>query len=151
MTATSLYGDLEQAFAGGHGASPCGKTSCRHAGNIVHRKDRIRSEAGEQPVIDHRCRAKPVFFIGLENEDGAAVEITMLRQIRRSAEQHAAVPVMSAGMHHAVMFGTPFRISCFGDWQRVHIRPEGDAGLAVAALQDADDTGAADTLSLIHI
>ena len=111
----------------------------------MHREDGIRLEAGEQPVINHRRGAKPVFFIGLENEDGASVEITMLCQMRRGAEQHAAVPVMTAGMHHAVMCGTPFGIACLGDRQRVHIRPEGDAGLAVATLQDADDTGAANT------
>ena len=69
----------------------------------------------------------------------------MLCQVRRGAEQHAAVPVMTAGMHHTVMCRTPFGIACLGDRQRVHIRPEGDAGLAVATLQDADDTGAADT------
>ena len=78
MAAACPDGDLEQAFAGGHGASPCDETPGRHAGDIVHRNDRIRLEAGEQPVIDHRCGAKSVFFLGLENEDSAAIKITML-------------------------------------------------------------------------
>ena len=42
------------------------------------------------------------------------------------------------------MFRAPFRIAGLGDRQGVHIRAKGDAGLAIAALQDADDTGSAD-------
>ena len=103
MAALRGDGDLEQAFTGGDGPASGGEATGRHPRNIVHGEHPIDGEPGEQPVPDHRRRAKPMFLIRLEDEDDAAVEIAMARQMRRRPQQHAGMAVMAFGMHHAVV------------------------------------------------
>ena len=51
--------------------------------------------------------------------------------------------VMAASMHNAGMVRAPFGCARLGDGKSVHVRAEGNAGLPVATLQHADNTGSA--------
>ena len=86
MAAARCDCDFEQALACRDRSSAGGEASCRHSGNIMHREDGIRRKAGKQPVPDHRCGAEAVFLVGLKDEDHAANEITMSRQVCSRSE-----------------------------------------------------------------
>ena len=68
---------------------------------IVHAIDLLDAELVEEPVIDHRHRARAAFLGGLEDDDGVPREVACRRQALRRAEQHRGVPVVSAGVHLA--------------------------------------------------
>ena len=65
-------------------------------------------------------------------------------KVARGAEQHGGVAVMPAGMHHARRGAAIRQVVRLHDGQRVHVRPQADARLAVAGPQHADHAGLAD-------
>ncbi|KQU91328.1 hypothetical protein ASD12_26650 [Mesorhizobium sp. Root102] len=53
---------------------------------------------------------------------------------------------MAAGMHDAGIAGTVRCVGLLGDAQCIHVGPERNCSVAAAALQRADDAGAANAL-----
>ena len=89
-------------------------------------------------------------FRRLKDHDRVAREIPRLGEITGRAEQHRSMPVMAAGVHLARRPGGVSEICRLLDRQRVHIGAQRDYldiafGRRLAALDDADDAGAAET------
>src|ERR1700682_107403 len=116
----------------------------------MHSKDLIDGKTVHQPVPDHRGSAGAALFRWLKDHNRIAREIPGLREITGRTEQHRGMPVMAAGMHLAGRFGGVSEIGLLLDRQRIHIGAQPDhldiasAG-RFAALDDADDAGAAET------
>ena len=114
----------------------------------MHAVDLVDGEAVHQPVLDHRGCSRAALLRGLKDHDRVAREIARLRQITGGAEQHRGMPVMAAGVHQALCLGGVSEVGRLLDRQRIHVgaKPDHpDIGLArgLAALDDADDAGAA--------
>lgn len=109
-----------------------------HAGPVVQREHGIDGKLPEEAIVDHCLRAAAAFFRRLEDEDHGAVEVAMLRQIARRAEQHRGVAVVPAGVHLVLVLRRVRERVEFGNRQRVHIRPQAYRALARALSQHAD-------------
>ena len=72
-----------------------------HAGPVVHAKNCIHREAGEQAFLHHLARTAAALFGGLEDQVDRAVEVAVFGQILRRRQKHGRVAVMPAGVHLA--------------------------------------------------
>ncbi len=117
-----------------------------NAGPVVQPVDGARPIALEKPVIEHRHRARTGLFRRLKTEIDGAAEIACLGQMPGCAEEHRRVPIVPAGMHHAVVLGGVGQAGFLHDRQGVHVGAQHDrvaAGTALA-VQDPEHAGAAD-------
>ena len=141
----------DDGIASGHDrAGPKRECADRDARTVMHAVDLLDAEPVHQPVLDHRDRAGAALFRRLEDHDRVACEIAGLGKIARRTQKHRGVAVMAAGVHQALCPGGVGQIGRLLDRQRVHVRPQPDdphvaPADGLAALDDADDAGAADT------
>jgi hypothetical protein len=136
VAAAAFDVDGDPVGGGHHGAGAHRDLPGRQAGPVVHGIDRIAGESLEQSVVDHGLRATEALFTGLEDQVGHAVELPRGREVACRAQQHGGVPVVAAGVHHAVALRAPGHRVFFLDGQRVHVGAQADAppkGVAPAA------------------
>ena len=120
----------------------------------MHAIDALDRKALEEPILDHRQRARAAFFRRLEAEYQRAVEIARLGEMFGRAEQQRGVAVVAAGVHAAGNLGGVFRAAGFEDRQRVHVGAQQRPLLRpirgpIGAVQQPDDARAAD--ALVHL
>ncbi len=157
MTTGSFRGFRHRAVAAIAGMVMSKKSAPRHAGackyldlfgsklrRIVQPVDLVAGKALEQIVGEHRARPAETFLGRLENENRGCHRSCGFREIARSAEQNGGVAVMAAAVKAARNGGAPRQVGLLFHWQRVHVGAKPDPAAAAAlALQQADDTGAA--------
>ena len=124
-----------------HGPLPKREPALCDARHVVHREDRVARKALEQPLLDHQPRTARVLFGGLEDQVQRAGEAARFGQMPGGCQQHRGVPVMAAGMHHAIMGACPGLAGGFLQRQGVHVGAQAQAPRTVATAQGADDTG----------
>ena len=130
-----------------HRAGADGEGADRDARHVVHAVDLLDAETVHHAVLDHLRAAAAALLGRLEDHDGRAVEVARLGEVLGRAEQHRRVAVVAAGMHDA---GRPSTCRGRPSPPRSAARPCRRAGrstlpeLVAAALDHADDAGAAD-------
>ncbi|MNT40027.1 hypothetical protein D3C72_1763190 [compost metagenome] len=102
MAAFSSHIDLDAVGRRHHCPRVDANRALAHGRPVVHGIDGFHRELLKQPVLDHFTRARVAFFSRLEDEHGAAIEITGFSQIARSAHQHGSMAIMATGMHQAL-------------------------------------------------
>ena len=112
--------------------------------HAVHLAD---AEAIHHAIFDHFPAASAAFFCRLENHHCGAGKVARLGQIACRAQQHGRVAVMAAGVHFPGNRRLVGKFVGLLDRQRVHVGAQADrlAGGALAAADDADHAGAAET------
>ena len=107
-------------------------------------EDGIHRKTLEQAVGHHRQGTGAALFGRLEDQHDGAVELRMQGQVPRRSQQHRRMAVVAAGMHSArVLAGMGEAVVLFHR-QRIHVGAQTDGALALAALQNAHNTGAPD-------
>ena len=103
---------------------------------------------------DHVLRALENLLGGLEHELDGSFQFSFpgFQELCR-AQEHGGVEIVAAGVHRAVG-ACKFLAALLGDGQGIHIRPEEDAGLALAdgggqARPSAGDGGEAQAFQLL--
>src|ERR1700757_3291634 len=103
MRAAACDGDFEISATRHHRAGADLKFTDIKPRTVVHAKDRIARKAVEKPVLDHRLTPADPLLGGLEDEMHGTVEIAGFGEVARGTKKHRRVPVMSAGMHSALV------------------------------------------------
>ena len=106
-----------------------------NAGHVVRSKNRVTRKALEQTLFDHDLGAPRVFFGGLKNQVQRARKLDLLRDVLGRRHEHGAVPVVTAGVHHACMHAAVLKSIDFLDGQCIHVGPKAQAFAAAAAPQ----------------
>ena len=115
----------------------------RMSRHVVHGKHRIAGELFEQAVFHHLFGAAQTFFGGLEDQVERARELQVFRDVSGRSQQHGGVPVVAAGMHDARIAAGIRQAGGFVDGQRVHVGTQAQRFAAIAALELAHHTRAA--------
>ena len=150
MSAEPLDPDVDGIGRGHDRTGADRERADRNSRTVMHAIDLVDGKAVQQPVLDHGGCSSAALFRRLKDHNRVAREIPRLGEITRRAEQHRRVPVMAAGVHLARRFGGVSEICRLLDRQRVHIGAQPDHldvafGRRLAALDDADDAGTAQT------
>jgi hypothetical protein len=96
----------------------------------------------KHPVLNHQARSRKPLFARLEDElDPAGNFIAVGAQHFCNGEQDGRVPVMSTGMHHALVLGAVGNIVFFLDGQGVHVRSQHQGFARSVALQKTHHAG----------
>src|SRR5690606_39869898 len=66
--------------------------------HVVEGVDLVEGKFLQQAIIDHRLRAQPVLFGGLEDDNDIAPRWTVTRQVPGSAEQGGGVAVVTSAV-----------------------------------------------------
>lgn len=138
-------GDVEISAACHHRARADLELAYGQPRPVVHPKDRVAGKAVEKAVGNHRGAAAKPLFGRLKDQMNRPVEIACLSQIAGGAEQHRRMPVMSTGMHAAVIAGAIGKIVRLLDRQAVHVGPQPERAFRIAGAQPPDNAGFADT------
>ena len=101
MAAIAAHPDVEKVGAGHRLAGEDVHLYGREMRGVVQAVDLVAGEALEQLVGEHGAGAAQALLGGLEDEDGGAGEIAVLREIAGRAQQHGGVAVMAAAMKAA--------------------------------------------------
>ena len=107
-------------------------------------EDGVHRKALEQAVGHHRQGAGAALLGRLEDQHDGAVELRMQGQVPRCSQQHRRVAVVAAGMHSARVTAGVVETVVLFHRQRIHVGAQTDGALALAALQNAHNTGAPD-------
>ncbi len=112
-----------------------------HAWPIVDPEHGIDGKLFEQPVLNHRLGTCATFLSRLEDEHDRAIELAVLSQMFRRAEQHGGVAVVSTCVHASFVLRSMSERVDLGDRQCVHIGAQTHVSLTRAAFQHPDDAG----------
>jgi|GEM_PF-3830896 len=144
VAAGALHVDGENLLESGKWAGTGGEMPDGQPGQVVHAVDLVHGEALEQAVVDHRLRAETIFLVGLEDEMDGSVEVTVLGECFRGAQQHGRVTVVAAAVELAGGCGTVREVVGLLDWQGIHVGAQTDHAAALAPSQSCDQAMAGD-------
>ena len=152
------------AVRSGHHRARTPDQGADRARERVQTEDRIDLGILQHAFLDHQRGAallahRRAFLGGLEDEDDRALDLVLhAGEDFRRAHQDGDVAVVAAGVHHrhglAVVLRRNLRgerqAGLFGDRQSVHVGAQGHDLAGLAALQDTDDPGLADSGAHFH-
>ena len=108
---------------------------------VMQGKHRVTRKAFKQAVFDHFFGTGLAHFFGrLKNKIDRAVKITMLGQVPGSRQQHGGMPVMTTGMHTAIVGRAMRDMILFLQRQCIQIGTQTQRTLTGPAFQNTDDT-----------
>ena len=107
----------------------------------MHTEDSIHRTLFEKAIFHHAFCATAAFFGRLEDHVDSAIEVAVLCQVMRRAEQHRRVTVMTAGVHLAGMARGVIEDVRFLHRQRIHVGAQADGARTGTAFDDADNAG----------
>ena len=143
VRALAAHGDLEFVARCHQRAGRGAERADRHARPVVHAEHGIAREPVEQAVLDHLAGAAATFLRRLEDQMDGAIEIAMLGQVVRRAQQHRGVTVVAARVHLAFVLRAMAEGVRFLQRQGVHVGAQADGLGAIAIADDTDQTGGA--------
>ena len=115
MAALAGQGNFKRIERGHHRPAADRHLAQRHTRPVVQRVNGIHREARKQPLFHHLTRAAQVLLSGLENKVNGAAKAAGLRQMRRCRQQHCAMAVVAAGVHHARITRFIVDVALLGD------------------------------------
>ncbi len=126
MTTMSLNGDFKFIRSGHHRSGIDPYHSRRQGRPVVQRVNRITGKPLKQSVVDHGFRATQSFFGRLKDQNGSAIEISVLHQIFSSPEQDRRMTIMATRMHHPWHLRAILRRAILTHRQGIHICAQTD-------------------------